>query len=199
MIILALTGSIGMGKSTTATMFADAGIPVWDADATVHKLYGEGGEGSKAIAGIVPEAVDANGVNRDSLRQSIMDDPSLLKKVEGVIHPLVGKDRAAFLSDARTQGEALVVVDIPLLFEGGGEAHVDKIVVVTAPADIQRARVLERPGMTIEAFETILSKQVPDEIKRQKADYLIDTSLGMDNARDRVSEIIADLIGANDA
>ena len=195
MIVLALTGSIGMGKSTTANMFAEAGVPVWDADATVHKLYGPDGEGTTAIADFAPDVIDTKGVDRHKLRAAIIEDPDLLKKVEAVIHPLVGKDRATFLADARKAGEALALVDIPLLFEGGGEKHVDQVVVVTAPAHIQRERVLERPGMTVEAFEAILAKQVPDAIKREKADHLIDTSLGMDHARKRVTEIIAAIRG----
>lgn len=193
MIVLGLTGSIGMGKSTTAKMFAEAGVPVWDADSTVHRLYAAGEAGAAAIAKIAPEAVVDGAVNRSKLREAIMEDASLLKQVEGVIHPLVGQDRARFLANAREQGHRIAVVDIPLLFEGGGEKHVDQVVVVTAPAEVQRARVLERPGMTEEAFETILAKQVPDSIKREKADHLIDTSLGMDHARQRVAEIIASL------
>ena len=199
MIVVALTGSIGMGKSTTAQMFADAGVPVWDADATVHKLYGPGGAGSSALAKIASDAVDENGVDRTKLRDAIIKDGALLKRVEGIIHPLVGQDRAAFLSAAKDAGEQIVLVDIPLLFEGAGEANVDRVVVVTAPADVQRSRVLERPGMTVEAFETILAKQVPDAVKREKADYIIDTSLGMDHARQHVVHIIADLKGNDDA
>ena len=193
MIVLGLTGSIGMGKSTTAKMFAEAGVPVWDADSTVHRLYAAGEAGAEAIAKIAPQAVTDGAVDRSKLREAIMEDASLLKQVEGVIHPLVGKDRAAFLAHAHEQGHRIAVVDIPLLYEGGGEKHVDQVVVVTAPADVQRARVLERPGMTEEAFETILAKQVPDAVKREKADHLIDTSLGMDHARQRVAEIIASL------
>lgn len=193
MIVLGLTGSIGMGKSTTAKMFAEAGVPVWDADSTVHRLYATGEAGAAAIAKIAPEALVDGAVDRSKLREAIMEHASLLKQVEGVIHPLVGQDRAGFLANAREQGHRIAVVDIPLLFEGGGEKHVDQVVVVTAPAEVQRARVLERPGMTEEAFETILAKQVPDSIKREKADHLIDTSLGMDHARQRVAEIIASL------
>lgn len=198
MIVFGLTGSIGMGKSTTAKMFAEAGIPVWDADATVHRLYGPGEAGSKGIADIAPDAITDGAVDRLKLRAAILADPDLLKRIEAVIHPLVGQDRAAFLANARADGERLAVVDIPLLFEGGGEKHVDQTVVVTAPADVQRARVLERPGMTEEAFEAILAKQVPDAVKREKADHLIDTSLGMEHARQRVAEIIAS-VGATDA
>lgn len=198
MIVLALTGSIGMGKSTTAMMFAEEGVPVWDADSVVHELYGAGQPGSAAIAAIAPDAVGPAGVDRAKLRAAIIEDGAILKRVEAVIHPLVGKDRASFLDRARVAGHALVVVDIPLLFEGGGERNVDGVVVVTAPAAVQRERVLSRPNMTGEAFEAILSKQVPDAVKRQKADHLIDTSFGMDHARHRVREIIADVTGKTD-
>ncbi|MGD1923147.1 MAG: dephospho-CoA kinase [Paracoccaceae bacterium] len=195
MIVLALTGSIGMGKSTTAQMFAEEGIPVWDVDATVHRFYEAGQPGADGIARLVPNAVDEDGVDRSKLRAAIMADGTLLKRIEAVIHPLVGQDRAAFLKRAETGGYDLSLVEIPLLFEGGGNAHVDQVVVVTAPADVQRDRVLARPGMTVEAFEAILAKQVPDAVKREKADYLIDTSLGMDYARQRVREIISEVRG----
>lgn len=193
MMIVGLTGSIGMGKSTTGKMFAEVGVPVWDADATVHRLYGPGGAGAQALASIVPDAVGPDGVDRAVLRAAILADARLLKKIEAIIHPLVGQDRAAFLADARAAGHKLVLCDIPLLFEGGNERAFDKVIVVTAPPDIQRARVLERPGMTPEAFDAILAKQVPDAVKREKADYLIDTSLGMEHAQARVAEIIEEL------
>ncbi|MEM9061939.1 MAG: dephospho-CoA kinase [Pseudomonadota bacterium] len=197
MIVLALTGSIGMGKSTTAKMFAEEGIPLWDADATVHALYGPGQPGAAGIARLVPEAVDENGVDRSKLRDAILADAGLLKQIEALIHPLVGEDRARFIETAQREGQNLVLVDIPLLFEGGGERNVDQVVVVTAPADVQRARVLERPGMTEAAFDAILAKQVPDAIKREKADHLIDTSQGMEHARQRVREIITKIRGAD--
>ena len=193
MIVLGLTGSIGMGKSTTAQMFREAGIPVWDADATVHALYGPGAAGSEALRAIAPDAVTDEGVDRTTLREAIIADPTLLKKIEAAIHPLVGQDRGAFLWQAEKDGHAIVLCDIPLLFEGGAEQWLDKVLVVTAPPEVQRQRVLDRPGMTEEAFQTILSKQVPDAVKRQKADYVIDTSLGMENARAEVARIIAEL------
>ena len=193
MIVLGLTGSIGMGKSTTAQMFREAGIPVWDADATVHALYGPLAAGSEALREIAPDAVTDEGVDRAKLREAILADKTLLKKIEAVIHPLVGQDRGAFLHGAERDGHAIVLCDIPLLFEGGNEQWLDKIVVVTAPPEVQRERVMARPGMTEEVFQTILSKQVPDAVKREKADYLIDTSLGMDHARQRVAEIIEEL------
>ena len=195
MLLIALTGSIGMGKSTTAKMFADAGIPVWDADAAVHKLYGPGGAGSDAIAQLVPDAVTSDGVDRTKLRAAILADKTLFKKIEAVIHPLVGQDRADFLEAARNDKADIAICDIPLLFETGGNKAFDKIVVVSAPADIQRQRVLERPGMTEEAFEAILAKQVPDAEKRAQADYIVDTSKGIEAAEKQVAEIIADLRG----
>ena len=199
MLLIGLTGSIGMGKSTTTAMFADAGIPVWDADAAVHKLYGPGGAGAAEIAKIVPEAVSEQGVDRARLRAAILADGSILKKVEAVIHPLVGRDRAEFLAAARAAGHKMAICDIPLLFETGGNRAFDRTIVVTAPPDVQRARVLERPGMTEEAFEAILAKQVPDAEKRAGADYVIDTSQGLEHARAQVDAIIRELGGTPDA
>ncbi|MEM6661012.1 MAG: dephospho-CoA kinase [Pseudomonadota bacterium] len=193
MIVVGLTGSIGMGKSTTAKMFADAGIPVWDADAAVHKLYAAGAAGTTAIADIAKDAVGPNGVDRDLLRAAVVQDQSLLKKIEALIHPLVAADRAEFLFKARTDGHQVAVCDIPLLFEGDGHKHVDRTVVVSAPADIQKRRVLERPGMTVETFSMILSKQVPDADKRAKADFVVDTGDGLNHARKQVERIIETL------
>ncbi len=193
MLLVALTGSIGMGKSTTAKMFSDAGIPVWDADAAVHDLYDAGGAGAARIAEMVPDAVTDQGVDRGKLRAAVLGDKSLLSKIESAIHPLVGQDRAAFLKKARDDGHPIAICDIPLLFETGGNRGFDRVVVVTAPADIQRTRVLERPGMTAEAFEAILAKQVPDAKKRAQADHIVDTSLGLDHARAQVADIIAQL------
>ena len=190
MIIVGLTGSIGMGKSTTAQMFRDAGVPVWDADQAVHDLYGPDGAGTAQIAAFAPEVIDSSGVNRTLLRKAIISDPALLKRVEAVIHPLVGEDRAAFLDHHRENGVPIVVCDIPLLFETGGDRNVDKIVVVSAPADVQRTRVLERPGMTPEAFETILAKQTPDAEKRARADFVVDTGKGLEHARLQVQSLI---------
>lgn len=192
-IVLGLTGSIGMGKSTTAKLFAEQGVPIWDADAVVHRLYAPGGAGSGAIAAIAPDAVGREGVDRSKLRAAILAHPELLKAIEAAIHPLVAQDRAAFIAIAKAEGQPLVLCDIPLLFEGANERFLDKVVVVTASVEVQRARVLERPGMTEEAFEAILAKQVPDAVKREKADYVIDTSHGMEHARDRVLEIISEL------
>lgn len=193
MIVLGLTGSIGMGKSTTAAMFAEAGIPVWDADAAVHRLYAAGGEGSPAIARLVPRAVSDAGIDRTKLRAAILADAGLLPQVEAAIHPLVAADRNRFLTEARAQGAPLVLCDIPLLYETGAEKWLDKVAVVTAPAEVQRQRVLARPGMTEEVFSAILAKQVPDAEKRSRADFVIDTGQGLEPVRRQVAGIIAGL------
>lgn len=190
MIIIGLTGSIGMGKSTTAEMFADAGAMVWDADAAVHRLYAAGGEGAAAIAEVAPDAIVAGAVDRIKLRAAIMADDRLLKQVEAAIHPLVGKDRAAALQKARLDGMRVAVLDIPLIFETGATGAFDAIVVASAPPDVQRARVLERPNMTAAAFDAILAKQVPDADKRAKADFVVDTGNGLDTAREQVAMIM---------
>ncbi|QHQ36594.1 dephospho-CoA kinase [Algicella marina] len=184
---LGLTGSIGMGKSTTANFFREAGVPVWDADATVHALYGPGGKGTAAIADILPGAITAKGVDRKILRKAFLSDETLPARIESVIHPLVAEHRAAFLtaSDA-----PLVLLDIPLLFETGGEQACDGILVVTAPPSVQRQRVLDREGMTEDAFRKILARQTPDADKRRRADFIIDTSQGLEPARDAVHSII---------
>jgi len=171
-------------------MFAEAGVPVWDADAALHRPYRPGGAGAAAIEALAPGVLGPEGVDRDRLRAAITSEPGLLDRIEAAIHPLVGADRAAFVAEARARGEKLALCDIPLLYEGGNERHLDKVIVVTAPPEVQRARVLARPGMTEEAFEAILARQVPDAVKREKADYLIDTSRGRDAARRRVAEII---------
>lgn len=190
MIVLGLTGSIGMGKSTTAQLFAEAGVPIWDADAAVHHLYAEGGAGAEAIGSIAPGAVTATGVDRVLLRQAILEDADLLTRIEALIHPLVAADRLAFLDQARAGGSAVALCDIPLLFETGADAWLDKVVVVTAPGDVQRERVMKRPGMTEAAFAAILAKQVPDAEKRARADFVIDTSQGLAPARARVRAVL---------
>ena len=194
MIVLGLTGSIGMGKSTTAGMFADAGIPVWDADAAVHRLYAKDGAGAVAIASLAPDAVDPEmGVDRAKIRAEILANPDLLTKIEAVIHPLVAEDREAFLQRCRDTNATVALCDIPLLFETQADAWVDKIVVVTAPAEVQRQRVMARPGMTEDLFRSILAKQVPDAEKRRRADYIIDTSQGLEPARAAVAKILEEL------
>ncbi len=193
MIVVGLTGSIGMGKSATLAAFADLGVPVWDADAAVHRLYGPGGAGVAPIRALAPDAVGTQGVDRAKLRAAILADPALLKRIEAAIHPLVAVDRDAFLAEARADGAALAVCDIPLLFETGADAWLDQVVVVSAPADIQHARVLGRPGMTAEALEAILARQVPDAEKRARADYIVDTGQSKDYARAQVAAILAGL------
>ncbi|PCI03159.1 MAG: dephospho-CoA kinase [Hyphomicrobiales bacterium] len=188
MIILGLTGSIGMGKSTTAEMFRQAGIKVYDADATVHTLYS--GAATRLVEAAFPGTSDGTMVDRKKLGDRVLGDKDALKRLEAIIHPLVHAEQQKFLDAARKAGAKLVVLDIPLLFEGGRENTVDAVIVVTASENTQRERVLARPGMTKERFESILEKQIPDAIKRQKADFLIDTDMGMDAAKAKVSEII---------
>ena len=193
MIILGLTGSIGMGKSTTAAMFREEGVPVHDSDEAVHRIYA--GPAAPLIDAAFPGTVVDGVVDRQLLAQEVLGKPAELRRLEGIIHPLVRKDADAFLDGARTRGEKLVLLDIPLLFETGGTDRVDRIVVVTAPPEIQRERVLRRPGMTEEKFAAILTRQVSDQEKRRQADYVIDTSLGMEAARQRVREIVNELRG----
>jgi len=187
---LGLTGSIGMGKSTTATMFADEGIPVWDADAAVHCLYAPGQPGALAIARLFPGAIDPDGrVNRPHLRKLIGGDPAVLERLNAAIHPLVAEDRARFLVAAADT--PIVLLDVPLLFESGIDAACDAVVVVSAPPEVQRERVLAR-GMTENEFQTILSHQLPDAEKCARADYIIATT-GLDAARSAVKDVLADI------
>jgi dephospho-CoA kinase len=188
---LGLTGSIGMGKSTTAAMFADKGIPVWDADAAVHRLYAPGQPAAQAIARLFPGAVDADGrVNRPYLRGLIKDDPNVLDRLNAAVHPLVAEDRARFL--AATADAPIVLLDVPLLFESGIDAACDAVVVVSAPPEVQRERVLMR-GMTEAEFQVILSRQLPDAEKRVRADYVIPTT-DLDAARTAVKDVLADIL-----
>ena len=188
--ILGLTGSIGMGKSTTAAMFADLGIPVWDADAAVHRLYEPGAPGAEAIAQLVPEAVSENGVDRAALKAAISRNPDLLPRVEAVIHPLVAADREAFLT-AHERAD-LVILDIPLLFETGARGLVDRIVVVSTDPAEQRRRVLARPGMDEATLERLLARQVPDAHKRAQADHVIRTD-DLETTRRAVEELVTAL------
>ncbi|MDW4549159.1 dephospho-CoA kinase [Defluviimonas sp. D31] len=188
--LLGLTGSIGMGKSTTAAMFAAEGVPVWDADAAVHRLYAKGGAAVPAITAICPEAVVDGVVDRTRLKAWIATEPNALARIEAAVHPLVAADRAAFIAAA---GSArLVVLDIPLLFETGAETWLDATLVVTAPAEIQRARVLARPGMTEAQLATILARQMPDAEKRARATHVIETR-SLDQTRAAVRNLIAEL------
>ena len=193
MIVIGLTGSIGMGKSTTAKMFSDAGVPVHDSDEAVHRLYA--GKAAPLVEAAFPGSVSDGVVDRVALSRHVLGDPQGLRKLEAIIHPLVRADAEAFLARHREQNAPLAVLDIPLLFEAGGRNRVDKVVVVTAPADIQRDRVLSRPGMTEEKFAAILDKQVPDAEKRRQADFIIDTGQGIEPARLAVGKIIAELTG----
>jgi dephospho-CoA kinase len=184
---LGLTGSVGMGKSTTAALFEEAGVPVWDADAAVHRLY-ESEAGAAALAGIAPEAVAEGRIDRARLRAAVAADPDLLDRIEARVHPLVADDRAAFA--AENAGAPLVVFDIPLLYETGAERELDGVLVVSATTAVQRDRVLARPGMTNEAFERILARQLPDSEKRARADFVIATDRGLDAARADVLSLI---------
>jgi dephospho-CoA kinase len=193
MIVLGLTGSIGMGKSTTAKMFKEAGVPVHDSDETVHRLYA--GKAAPLIEEAFPGTVRDGAVDRAQLAAQVLGRPDAMKKLEAIIHPLVRADADAFVARHRDAGAPLVVLDIPLLFETGGRGRVDKVVVVTAPAEVQRERVLARPGMTEEKLDAILAKQVPDAEKRRQADFIIDSSQGLEAARAEVARIISDLTG----
>lgn len=197
MIVLGLTGSIGMGKSTTARLFAESGIPVHDSDETVHRLYS--GAAAPLVEAAFPGSVVDGKVDRARLGQRVLGDSHALAKLESIIHPLVRSEADAFLASHRAAGAPLVVLDIPLLFETNGRGRVDKVVVVTASPEIQRQRVLARPGMTPEKFASILAKQVPDADKRRQADYIIDSGLGMDHAREAVASIVAELTGEKPA
>ena len=188
MIVLGLTGSIGMGKSTTAKMFAEAGVPVHDSDEAVHRLYA--GAAAPLVEAAFPGTTTDGTVDRARLSSAVLGNPSAIKRLEQIVHPLVRADADAFVEDNRGRGSPLVVLDIPLLFETGGRSRVDKVVVVTAPADIQRERVLARPGMTAEKFAAILANQVSDAEKRRQADFIIDTGNGMAAARREVHRII---------
>lgn len=195
MLIIGLTGSIGMGKSATAQMFARRGIPVCDSDAMVHGLYEKGGAAVDPVTAEFPQANLGGRIDREVLSRLVLGQPEALRRLERIVHPLVGMAQAKFLQDCASRGEKMVVLDIPLLLESGGPRRVDVIVVVSAPADLQRQRVLARPGMTPEKFEAILAKQVPDAVKRAKADFVIDTSQGFEYAEQQVDAVIRALDG----
>jgi dephospho-CoA kinase len=186
--VLCLTGSLAMGKSTAAKFFADAGVPVHDSDAVVHALYE--GEAVAAIEAAFPGTTAGGKVDRGKLAAKVIDDKAALVRLEAIVHPLVAKAREKFLAGTHTRGDPVVVLDIPLLFEIGGSDRCDAIVVVSAPAEVQRSRALARPGMTGEKFASLLAKQLPDAEKRARADFIVDSSQSLDHARAQVHDIL---------
>jgi dephospho-CoA kinase len=195
MIVLGLTGSIGMGKTTTAALFRDAGVPVYDADAAVHALYAPGGAAVAPVEAAFPGVTVEGAIDRRRLSERITADPSALARLEAIVHPLVGAKRAAFLDGAKDAD--VVVLDIPLLFETHMEGLVQAVVVVSAPEALQRSRVLARPGMTEDKLEALLARQTPDAEKRRRADFVIDTAAGIEAAAGRVGEILATVRGSD--
>lgn len=188
MFILGLTGSLGMGKSTTAAMFAEEGVPVHDADAAVHRLYK--GEAVPLIEAAFPGTTHDGKVDRAELGQRVLSDDAAMRKLEQTVHPLVRKAEERFLAETERKGATVAVLDIPLLFETGAQVRCNAVAVVSAPAEVQRARAFERPGMTEQKFQAILTKQMPDEEKRARADFVVDTGQGFDHARRQVREIL---------
>ena len=188
MIILGLTGSIGMGKSTTAKLFEEAGVPVYDADAAVHKIYE--GEAAPAIEAAFPGTTVNGKVDRNKLSAKVVHDPAAMKRLEQIVHPMLGASRQKFLHDAEQSGAPVAVVDVPLLFETGGEKRVDAVVVVTTTPEIQRQRILSRDKMTGEKLDAILARQLPDAEKRKRADFVVDTSGGLDPVRAQIRDIV---------
>jgi dephospho-CoA kinase len=188
MLILGLTGSIGMGKSTTAKLFAEAGVPVYDADAAVHSLYE--GEAAPAIEAAFPGTTIGGKVDRVRLSAQVVHDPAAMKQLEQIVHPMLSASRQKFFEDAERSGAPIVVVDVPLLFETGGESRVDAVVVVTTTPEIQRQRILARDNMTAEKLDAILARQLPDAEKRRRADFVVDTSHGLDPVRARIRDIL---------
>ena len=192
MLILGLTGSIGMGKSTTAKLFAEAGVPVYDADAAVHQLYE--GEAVPAIEAAFPGTTAGGKVDRAKLSARVLHDPAAIKQLEQIVHPMLGASRRKFFDDAEAAGAPVAVVDVPLLFETGGEKRVDAVVVVTTSSELQRERVLARGTMDEEKLNSILARQMPDAEKRKRADFVVDTSHGLDPVRARIRDILAETV-----
>jgi dephospho-CoA kinase len=192
MKILGLTGSIGMGKSTTAKLFAEAGVPVYDADATVHRIYQ--GEAVSAIEAAFPGTTSDGKVDRAKLSAKVVRDPAAIQRLEQIVHPMLRSYHQKFLDDAEQAGAPVVVMDVPLLFETGGEKRVDAVVVVTTAPEVQRERILARGTMTAEALEAIMARQLPDAEKRQRADFVVDTSHGLDPVRGRIRDILAEVV-----
>jgi dephospho-CoA kinase len=191
--LVGLTGSIGMGKTETAKMFARLGVPVYDADAAVHRLYGPGGAAVPEIAREFPDTVTEGRVDRAALAEHIRREQDGLQRLERIVHPLVAREQRQWLDAAAATGAEIVVLDIPLLFETGGHARMDAVVVVSAPAEVQRARVLTRPGMTAEKLDHILARQMPDAEKRAQAHFVVETDKGLEHAFEQVKEIVAAL------
>ena len=195
MKIIGLTGSIGMGKTTTSAMFKALGVPIWDADGAVHRLYVSGGLGVAPVSAAFPSVLTLEGhIDRDALAKLVLNAPEQLTLLESIVHPLVGQDRSHFLTDARAAGEPIAIVDVPLLFETGGEKYVDKVIVVTCDAARQRQRVLARAGMSEAKFAAILARQTPDAEKRERADLVITTDIGLDDTSKQVAKIYTQLI-----
>jgi dephospho-CoA kinase len=192
MLVLGLTGSIGMGKSTTAKLFAEAGVPVYDADATVHGLYE--GEAAPAIEAAFPGTTADGRVDRVRLSARVLHDPAAIKQLEQIVHPMLGASRQKFMQDAEASGAPVAVVDVPLLYETGGEKRVDAVVVVTTTPEIQRQRILARDNMTSEKLDAILARQLPDAEKRRRADFVVDTSNGLEPVRARIRDILAEAV-----
>jgi len=192
MMILGLTGSIGMGKSTTAKLFAEAGVPVYDADAAVHRLYE--GEAAPAIEAAFPGTTADGKVDRQKLSARVVHDPAAMKQLEQIVHPMLGASRQKFFDDAEQSGAPVAVVDVPLLYETGGEKRVDAVVVVTTSAENQRARIMARGTMTGEALDAILARQLPDAEKRKRADFVVDTSHGLDPVRAQIRDILQQVV-----
>jgi dephospho-CoA kinase len=192
MKILGLTGSIGMGKSTTAKLFAEAGVPVYDADATVHKVYQ--GEAAPAIEAAFPGTTSNGKVDRARLSAKVVHDPAAIQRLEQIVHPMLRSYHQKFLEDAEQAGAPVVVMDVPLLFETGGEKRVDAVVVVTTAPEVQRERILARGTMTAETLDAILARQTPDAEKRRRADFVVDTSHGLDPVRARIRDILAEVV-----
>ena len=190
MIVLGLTGSIGMGKSTTASLFAEAGVPVYDADAAVHWLYE--GEAVAAIEAAFPGTTADGRVDRTRLSARVVHDPAAIKRLEEIVHPMLGASRQKFLDEAEQSGAVVAVIDVPLLFETGGEKRVDAVVVVTTSAQAQRERILARPNMTEEKLQAILARQMPDAEKRKRAHFVVDTSHGLDPVRAQIRDILVE-------
>jgi dephospho-CoA kinase len=192
-LLIGLTGSIGMGKTETARMFGAAGIPVYDADAAVHRLYAPGGEAVPAIEQAFPECVRSGQVDRGCLSAKVRADGAALARLEAIVHPLIAHDQESFVARAAAEGADLVVLDIPLLFESGSHSRMDVVVVVTAPDDVQRRRVLARPGMNQDLLDQILSRQLPDVDKQKRADFVVETDQGLGHAFDQVKHIVSQL------